>query len=149
MYKIAKEEKFDIVIGSRFVEKTNYNHAFFRKIGTILFQKIIKICCNEDITDPTSGLQILNEKVYKEYSKINNYPEYPDTNLLMEMILKGYKIKEVPVVMKERLYGESMHAGVWGPITYMLKMFYSIFLIVIKYKGKKTMIKIEGENNVN
>lgn len=137
LYKISKENDYDIVIGSRFLEKTDYNHAFFRKIGTNIFQKIIKIACSKEITDPTSGLQVMNRRVYEKYSKINSYPEYPDANLIIEMLLQGYSIKEVPVEMKERIYGESMHTGIWSPISYMVGMFYSIFLILIKYRGLK------------
>ena len=119
MFMIAKKESVDIVIGSRFLKETEYNHSFFRKIGTLLFQKIIKITCDKTIMDPTSGLQVLNQKVYTRYAEMNNYPEYPDANLIIEMLLLNYKIKEVPVEMRERIYGESMHAGIWGPITYM------------------------------
>ncbi len=137
MYQIAKEKDVDILIGSRFLEKTQYKHAFFRQIGTGLFTKIIKIVCSKEITDPTSGLQVLNKRVYERYSKMNNYPEYPDANLIIEMLLQGYSIEEVPVKMKERIYGESMHAGIWSPISYMLTMFYSIFLIAIKYRKLK------------
>ncbi|MBD7910224.1 glycosyltransferase family 2 protein [Clostridium cibarium] len=137
LYEIAKSDECDIVIGSRFLEETDYNHAFFRKIGTSIFQKIIKMACKREITDPTSGLQVLNRKVYEKYSKINNYPEYPDANLIIEMLLQGYSIKEAPVKMKERIYGESMHTGIWSPISYMVGMFYSIFLILIKHKRLK------------
>ena len=150
LYEIAKLNNYDIVIGSRFLKKTEYNHAFFRKIGTVIFQKIIKITCNTEITDPTSGLQVLNRRVYEKYSKLNNYPEYPDANLIIEMLLQGYSIKEEPVEMKERIYGESMHTGIWSPISYMMRMFYSIFLILIKYRrvGKVALEK-EGDTNGN
>ena len=137
MFNVAKQGKSDIIIGSRFIEKTGYNHTFFRRIGTELFKKIIKIFCDKEITDPTSGLQILSKDVYEKYSLINNYPEYPDANLIIEMLLLGYKVEEVPVQMKERIYGESMHAGIWGPFTYMLRMFYSIFVILVKYNRIK------------
>ncbi|MGM9979575.1 MAG: glycosyltransferase family 2 protein [Clostridium sp.] len=147
MFQRMKKEDVDIMIGSRFKEKTEYKHAFFRMIGTTLFQKIIKIACSKEITDPTSGLQILTKKVYKKYAQINNYPEYPDANLIIEMLMQGYKIEEVPVKMKERIYGESMHSGIWSPISYMITMFYSIFLILIKYRGKKK--KIVGDTNGN
>ena len=134
MYEIIKDSDLDIAIGSRFVEETEYNHAFFRKIGTIVFQKIIQFATKQKITDHTSGLQILSKRVYTRYSKMAHYPDYPDANLIIEMILNGYKIKEIPVQMKERVYGESMHAGIWGPFIYMLRMMYSIALVLIKYK---------------
>lgn len=135
MYNTIKKEKADIVIGSRFMEKTEYKHSFARMIGTTIFQKIIKWSCKQEITDPTSGLQILSKPVYTRYSKIANYPDFPDANLIIEMILSGYKIVEVPVIMKERLYGESMHAGIWGPFMYMIRMMYSIIVILINYKA--------------
>ena len=147
MFQKMKEEDVDIMIGSRFKEQTEYKHPFFRRVGTALFQKIIKIACSKEITDPTSGLQILSKRVYTRYAKINNYPEYPDANLIIEMLMQGYKIEEVPVKMKERIYGESMHSGIWSPISYMITMFYSIFLIIIKYGIRKN--KMVGDTNGN
>ena len=147
MFQKMKEDDVDIMIGSRFKEQTEYKHPFFRRVGTALFQKIIKIACSKEITDPTSGLQILSKRVYTRYAKINNYPEYPDANLIIEMLMQGYKIEEVPVKMKERIYGESMHSGIWSPISYMITMFYSIFLIIIKYGIRKN--KMVGDTNGN
>lgn len=147
MFQKMKEEDVDIMLGSRFKEQTEYKHPFFRRVGTALFQKIIKIACSKEITDPTSGLQILSKRVYTRYAKINNYPEYPDANLIIEMLMQGYKIEEVPVKMKERIYGESMHSGIWSPISYMITMFYSIFLIIIKYGIRKN--KMVGDTNGN
>lgn len=140
MFKDMKGKNIDIIMGSRFKEKTQYNHSFFRKIGTIMFQKIIKIVCGQEITDPTSGLQILNRRVYTKYAKINGYPDYPDANLIMEMLLQGYKIEEIPVEMRERSAGVSMHAGIWHPCKYMIKMFYSIVINIIKYRRNNNLV---------
>ena len=147
MFQKMKEDDVDIMIGSRFKEQTEYKHPFFRRVGTALFQKIIKIACSKEITDPTSGLQILSKRVYTRYAKINNYPEYPDANLIIEMLMQGYKIEEVPVKMKERIYVEIMHSGIWSPISYIITMFYSIFLIIIKYGIRKN--KMVGDTNGN
>lgn len=133
LYNMMLATNADIVLGSRFKEKTEYNHALFRKLGTWIFQKIIKWSSGKEITDPTSGLQVLNQRVYKKYACMNNYPDYPDANLITEMLLQGYDIKEVPVQMRERIAGVSMHAGIWHPIKYMIKMFYSILIILMKY----------------
>lgn len=137
LFNCMKEHNVDIVMGSRFKEKTQYNHAFFRKIGTSMFQKIIKLSCGQEIADPTSGMQVLNRKVFEKYSKIDGYPDYPDANLLIEMLLQGFSVEEVSVKMRERTAGVSMHAGIWKPCAYMIKMFYSILIIMIKYRKKK------------
>ncbi|MDF2881845.1 MAG: glycosyltransferase family 2 protein [Clostridiaceae bacterium] len=143
LFKTIQKTNADIVIGSRFKLKTEYNHSAFRKIGTWMFQKIIKRSCGQEITDPTSGLQVLNKRVFGKYSQINNYPDYPDANLLIEMLLNGYLIEEVSVEMRERLAGVSMHAGIWKPCKYMIKMFYSILIVIIKYGGKR-MVEDKG-----
>ena len=89
-----------------------------------------------------SGFQCLNKKVIKLYSKKGEYPEYPDANLIIEMLYKNYKIKEVPVKMRNRETGESMHSGILKPIKYMISMFYTIVLIVIKNVGGRKRWKI-------
>ena len=40
-----------------------------------------------------------------------------------------------------------MHSGIWSPISYMITMFYSIFLIIIKYGIRKN--KMVGDTNGN
>lgn len=147
LYKTIIDKQVDIVIGSRFLEETDYKHAFFRKIGTKIFQYFIYLGCKKCITDPTSGMQILNERVFSKYAKINNYPDYPDANLLAQMLLEGFEIEEIAVKMRERTAGVSMHAGIWKPIKYMIRMFYSMGIIFIQYRGSNQK-KIEGGNNI-
>ncbi len=105
MYEYALETEADIVIGSRFLSTTNYQHSFFRKVGTKLFQIIIKMLTGKKIYDPTSGLQVLKRKVFTPLSKIFAYPEFPDANLLIELIYQGYTIEEISVQMKNREFG--------------------------------------------
>lgn len=139
LFEKLKSENCDIIIGSRFLKNTGYNHSFFRKMGTKLFTLIIKIYCKKIITDPTSGFQCLNRKIMEYYSQLGNYPEYPDANLIIDLLLRGYKIEEVGVKMDVREFGESMHSGIVKPIKYMIKIIYVIFIIILKniLGGKK------------
>ena len=137
LLKTCKNDEVDIVIGSRFIEETGYPSPFFRRLGTKIFEKIIKIFCHQKIADPMSGFQCLNRKVIKKYSSLGQYPEYPDANLVIEMLLSGYKIVEVPTKMRLREEGESMHGGIIKPIKYMVDMFYTIFFIIIQNIGRK------------
>ena len=126
-----KKSNVDIVIGSRFLKDTGYKHPFFKKVATKLFTLIIKIFCKQEITDPTSGFQCLNKKIIEYYSKMGNYPEYPDANLIIDVLLKGFTIKEISVKMRLREAGESMHGGIIKPIKYMINMIYTITVILI------------------
>ena len=81
------------------------------------------------ISDPTSGLQVIKREVFLPLSKIFSYPEFPDANLLIQLIYQGVTIDEVPVQMKNREFGESMHGGIIKPIKYMIKMCYYIIIV--------------------
>lgn len=137
MYKELKKSDADIVIGSRYLKDMGYPCPLFRRIGTKMFEWIIKIFTGKRIADPLSGFQCLNKKVIKRYAKMGNYPEFPDANLVIEMLLNGYKIEEVPVKMRIRENGVSMHSGILKPIKYMIEQFYTCVVTVIKYAGKK------------
>lgn len=132
LYEEIKKSKVDIVIGSRFLEKTNYKHPLPRLIGTKINSAIVELICGKKISDPTSGLQCLNQRVIKKYSAMGGYPEYPDANLVVDMLLGGYQISEVPVLMKVRETGESMHSGIIKPVKYAVKVTYSIFIITLR-----------------
>lgn len=132
LFDTIKKAKCDIVIGSRYLEKTDYKCPLMRRIGTKMFEGIIRLFCHQKIADPLSGFQCFNRAVIKEYSQSNFYPEYPDANLIMEMLYRGYKIKEVPVTMQKREHGESMHDGIIGPLKYMIEMFYAVVLVILQ-----------------
>lgn len=137
LYSTAVKNNDDIVIGSRYLKNLGYECPYFRRLGTKWFEHLIMVFCHKKISDPLSGFQCLNRKVIKFYSKMGNYPEYPDANLIIEMILKGYRIEEVPVKMRLRENGVSMHSGIIKPIKYMAEMFYNIVIILIKNIGEK------------
>lgn len=132
LFEEAKKGECDIVIGSRYLVDTGYPCPLFRRIGTKIFALLVLIFCHQRIADPLSGFQCLNKRVIERYAKMGGYPEFPDANLVIEMLLNGYTIKEVPVKMRLREVGESMHGGIIKPIKYMFNMFYTIFFILIQ-----------------
>ncbi len=126
------ETDADIVIGSRFLEKGAYKQTFFRKLGTNIFSFLIKVFCKEKISDPTSGFQCLGEKAIDRFSTFGMYPEFPDANLIIELLYSGFKIEEIPVNMRLREFGESMHGGILKPIKYMISVLYTISIIILR-----------------
>jgi len=141
LLECAKTTNADIVIGSRYLKDLGYPCPFFRRVGTKIFSLLIKMFCKKKIADPLSGFQCLNKKVIKRYSKMGGYPEFPDANLVIEMLMSGYTIEEIPVKMRIRESGESMHGGIIKPIKYMINMFYTILFIVIQNIGCKKVKK--------
>ena len=86
LYKEMIKSDADIVIGSRYLKKMGYPCPLFRRIGTKLFEFIIRLFCGVKIADPLSGFQCLNKKVINYYAGMGNYPEFPDAGLVIEML---------------------------------------------------------------
>ena len=120
----------DIVIGSRFIEKTGYNQTFSRMLGIKIISFAIKAMTGKKIYDTTSGFRAVNKNIIEEFTE--EYPyDYPEPCTNMAMIKKGYRIKEIPVKMKYRETGVSSISSLKG-IMYMFKVTMSIILMGIK-----------------
>jgi glycosyltransferase involved in cell wall biosynthesis len=139
-----KNNSSDIVIGSRFLGKGNFKMSFLKKIAIKFFRFLIVVSTGVRITDPSSGLQGLSKRAFTYYSQMGNYPgDYPDADILIQMILSNYKVCEVPANIRQREFGKSMHAGL-KPIFYMVKMLVSILIVLLRKR-----ISVEARNNVN
>lgn len=128
----------DIILGSRFVEgSAPFPVSFAKKIAFVLFRFMIKTGTGQKFMDPTTGLQGLSRRATLFYSQFNHFDDrYPDANMIMQMALLGFRIKEIPAVMHIRTSGVSMHSG-WKPIVYMIRMFFSILATVFRVKVLK------------
>lgn len=126
LIKTISEESIDMVIGSRFLEKTEYQQSFFRRLGISIFELMIKIIVGQKITDSTSGFRLVNKKIIKEFSKY--YPtDYPEVEVLVHLSNKGYKFKEVSVKMTNREHGSSSITTIKS-VYYMIKVLYSMII---------------------
>lgn len=130
-----KRENADVVIGSRFMEE-QYRMGIFRKLGSRMFSFIARLYTGIKFTDPTSGYQLLNRKVFSYLSKADNYPlDYPDINIIMALYKMKFKVVEAPVIMLEKKDGKSMHSGL-APLFYVLRMFLAMLMITIRRMDK-------------
>ena len=125
----------DIVLGSRFVKGApKYPSSLLKNIAYTLFRTLIKIGSGQKIMDPTTGLQGLSRRAFSYYSIFSHFDErYPDANMIMQMILLGFRVKEIPALMHTRKNGTSMHSGL-KPVLYMFQMTVSIFAVWIRIK---------------
>ena len=131
----ANGELPDIVLGSRFMEgSTDFPVSPAKKIAFMWFRTILKLGTGRSISDPTTGLQGLSWRTFLFYSKYDNFDDkYPDANMLMQMLLLGFGVREIPAVMHMRTEGVSMHSGL-KPILYMFRMTFSVLAVWIREK---------------
>jgi hypothetical protein len=124
-----------VVIGSRFIEGT-YRMGIFRKIGVQLFSRIAFLYTGTNFTDPTSGFQLFNRRIFSYLSEGDNYPlDYPDVNIIIALHKMRFKLVETPVQMKEKR-GKSMHQGL-RPVVYVMRMFLSILMVLLRKEKKQ------------
>lgn len=98
----------DMVIGSRFCDGGAYNTPFSRRLGQLFFSYLTRILLGRRIYDTSSGFKALRSSACKVIVSGTFMDFHLET--IVQLSLLGYKIVEVPVVVRERYYGHSMHS---------------------------------------
>ena len=127
------DKKANMVIGSRFVEKTKegFKSSKARRIGINIISFFIKLKTKKKIYDVTSGFRAIDKGLIEQFS--DYYPsEYPEPISSVNALKNNFEIAEVPVVMKRREHGKSSISS-WKNIYYMINVILSIMLM----KGKR------------
>jgi glycosyltransferase involved in cell wall biosynthesis len=134
MIEILMQGKVDMIIGSRFLETEGFKSTSLRRVGIIFFRKLIQLCIKQHITDPTSGFRACNQKVINLFAQ--RYPkDYPEPESIVFLNRHKLLIKEIPVIMNQRMGGVSS-INPTKSIYYMIKV---SLAILIDYLRKETV----------
>lgn len=121
----------DVVIGSRFISKEGFQSSAVRRAGIMLLSALIHFTCFKKVKDVTSGFRAVNEKFIKVYAE--NYPsDYPEPEAIVAAIMHKGRIKEIPVIMQERIGGNSS-INLKRSIYYMIKVTLAILICRISF----------------
>lgn len=132
--KLVVDGKSDLVVGSRFLGKCDYQIPLIRRLGMKFFGGFASLITGKKVTDPTSGFQAMNRKVLEFFTK-GHYPvDFPDADILILLHFQAFKTAEIPVTMTANIEGRSMHRGLFKPMYYLFKMVLSIFMAIIRRK---------------
>lgn len=124
----------DIAIGSRYITREGFQSTGLRRLGIGVLSELIYWISGVRVRDVTSGYRAVNRRFIDIYSK--NYPQdYPEPEAIVAAALRHAKIKEVPVVMRERQGGASSISS-WKSIYYMVKVSISILIYRITFDKK-------------
>jgi glycosyltransferase involved in cell wall biosynthesis len=104
MVKILEADEADFVLGSRELGKTENTDAF-RNLGVKFFARLISGLTRTRLTDTSSGLRLMRAELTGTVRQTQ--PQYQTSELLIGALLQGYRVSEVPTVMRQRLSGES------------------------------------------
>ncbi|MCI6122541.1 MAG: glycosyltransferase family 2 protein [Lachnospiraceae bacterium] len=130
MVEYLNENNLDMVIGSRFINKEGFQSSGTRRIGIKYFTILIRVLTGTKITDPTSGLRMVNREIMKIFAY--DYPkDYPEPESVVSILRKEKKVKELPVIMKAREGGVSSISPKKS-IYYMIKVTLAILIECIR-----------------
>lgn len=121
----------DVVIGSRFCGKDEgYRSTFSRRLGIKVFEIVNSVLIRQRITDNTSGFRAYNRKAIEFLER--NYPmDYPEPEAVLILGKNGFRLKEVPVLMRERGSGRSSISGT-GSLYYMIKVLLALVVCCMR-----------------
>lgn len=121
----------DMVIGSRFIEKEGFQSSGTRRLGIKYFTILIRLLTGTIITDPTSGLRMVNKDIMKLFAY--DYPkDYPEPESVVAILRRKKRVKEIPVIMKERQGGTSSISPKKS-VYYMIKV--TLAILIEKIRG--------------
>ena len=127
------EEKFGIVIGSRFLSKVS-TVPKYRQIGIKVITKITNTSINDKLTDSQSGFRAYNKQVLQEITPSDSGMGV-STEVLIKASSKGIHIGEVPITI---LYGEK--TSTHNPVSHGTSVIFS----TIKFTSIEHPLKFYG-----
>ncbi len=140
LLRTVRDGHADVALGSRYLGQMEYRTTFAKRVGMALFGALVSRITGQRITDPTSGFQAMNREVMT-FLAADNYPvDFPDADTILLLHFAGFRVREVPVVMRERLSGESMHSS-WKPLYYIAKMCLSILIVLLRQQTHRNAMR--------
>ena len=126
MAEFIEAEHADMVIGSRFINKEGFQSSGARRVGIKYFTMLIKLLTGAKITDPTSGLRMVNREIIEFFAE--EYPkDYPEPESVVAILRRKKKVLELPVIMRERSGGVSS-ISMKKSMYYMIKVSLAILI---------------------
>ena len=121
----------DIAVGSRYIRKTGFQSTGLRRAGISFLSHLIRLLCGVKVLDVTSGMRAVNRRFIEIYAR-DYAQDYPEPEALVAAAVKGARIVEVPVEMRERQAGSSSINPLQS-VYYMIKV--SLALILVRFSS--------------
>jgi glycosyltransferase involved in cell wall biosynthesis len=105
MVELLAAGEADFVLGSRQLGQTENTEALLRNMGVKFFARVISSLTRTHLTDTSSGLRLMQAGLTGTVTQTQ--PQYQTSELLIGALLQGYRVAEVPTIMRRRLSGRS------------------------------------------
>lgn len=125
------QNQADLVIGSRFSGKNPASGKRFNAAGVRIFNLIIELLTGTHVSDSQSGYRAMRRIVLEKLSLRSGEYEI-ESEMLVKIARRGFRIRETPVSFEQRTYGVSTLDPILDGFKILMSIFTS-FLKVEKY----------------
>jgi glycosyltransferase involved in cell wall biosynthesis len=127
---IASAERLDahLLVGSRFAGASGYKSTWLRRIPMRLLSRVASRAAGTAMTDASSGFRVIREPLLSEFAR--SYPTHylGDTfEVLVQAGRHGYRVYEVPSVMRERA-GGTASASATASLRYLFRVLMALII---------------------
>ncbi|MQA78165.1 MAG: glycosyltransferase [Streptosporangiales bacterium] len=98
----------DFVTGSRALGRTE-NSDLTRRVGTTVFAWLVSALTGTRVTDTSFGFRAMRAELTRRVKL--RQPQYQSAELLISVLARGHRVREVPLTMLRRNQGESKKGG--------------------------------------
>jgi len=128
------DNKLDVVIGSRFLDKNNSEVPEYRKFGIKVITKVTNTSLQNELTDSQSGLRAYSNRVLSELT-LSETGMGVSTEILIKSSKRGFRIGEIPITILYEGETSSQH-----PVTHGI----SVLLSTLKFMSIDHPLKFYG-----
>lgn len=136
LYHTTSQEKYDLVIGSRYISGVNVvNWPMKRVLMSYFAGKYVRFITGMPISDPTAGFKCYRRKVLEtiDLDKIKFVGYAFQIEMKFQTWKYGFRIKEIPIIFTERERGISKMSfkifkeAFWGVISLKISSFFKTY----------------------
>jgi glycosyltransferase involved in cell wall biosynthesis len=131
-------EQYDIVIGYR----AKRQDPFHRRLNALGWNTLVRLLLGLKVRDTDCAFKLFRSVVFKAI-KIDAVGAMVNTDILVQAMRMGFKIKEVPVTHFPRLQGKQTGANLWVVLRAFKELFWlyrklrNIHPIVMEYERRR------------
>jgi len=129
----------ELVIASRYLNHSATRQITPRTVGTKVFQFILRILLDQEVTDPTSGYVGVNRRALELFSR--SFPlEYPEIEALVVLQRRAFRFKEIPTTMRAREHGRSTLTPA-RVVFYMIHVLLGVFVNIVRIPSPMALFR--------
>lgn len=133
----------DMTVGSRFIPGTHTDDGFkssaMRRLGITFLSSLVRLVTGVRVHDVTSGFRACGKDLTAAFAQ-HYAQDYPEPEAIVQAVVSGYRVAEVPVKMNARIGGVSSISPFKG-VYYMIKVSLAVLLAGIRMSGRKAGVR--------